>query len=154
LAKLDNGIITSNVMRFPAPESGIAIEEFDGCAQDDGNLEKSAGSNTVEAGFVFLNLLERDADFGTERRLTEPDFLASAPNARADETVDRVSGSRHGSLQWLQPGRFGLVSELTLRERRRPATQNSTTRYLLGKIVPRDDLARQPTPRYSRWTKP
>lgn len=68
------------------------------------NLEHSSGivqtarPQTVGAPFVFLDLLERDAQALPKLRLAQSDFAAPDPEANTDMPVDHSSGPHVGGL--------------------------------------------------------
>ena len=54
------------------------------------DLDELRGANAIETAFVFLHLLEGQADGIRQLRLAHSEFLAQFANTQADMAVDRV----------------------------------------------------------------
>ena len=71
---------------------------------------QAARADAVGALFVFLHLLERDAEFVGERRLAEAKLQAPDANARANENIGLCRAMFHMAfLSALRGSRWGCI---------------------------------------------
>lgn len=91
------------------PALGEIFEELRNIAFEHvSNIEQQLGTYPVAAFFVFLNLVEREAESLAQIFLTHPDFEAARLNTRGYQCLDvGILCRTHRSLSGLVLGRVG-----------------------------------------------